>query len=160
MQKKMNNQTTTPLEDLRLEKQRLKNSCKQQEAKLSATLEYVEDNLIPISLGATAKAFTNPGKLVSSFKSSSYDEEASQASGLLGFIPKGIVGFALKAAFGFFIKKKFGKRSITGRILGTALPLVAPVAATALSFSQPFILQFVKSRVAAYFAWKSKRSRK
>jgi hypothetical protein len=157
----MNNQTPTPLEKLRMDKQKLKNSCKQQEANLHATLEYVEDNLIPIALGATAKAFTNPGKLVSSFRSSSPAEEASEGGNTLGgIIPKGILGFALKAAFGFLIKKKFGKKSIAGRILGTALPLAAPVATTAFQFSRPFILQFVKSRINAYFAWKNKKARK
>lgn len=158
----MNSQAASALEKLRQDKQKLKDSCRDQEAKLRTTLEYMEDNLIPIALGATAKAFANPGKLVSSFRSSSPAEEESQGSGspFGGIIPKGILGFALKAAFGFLIKKKFGKKSITGRILGTALPIAAPIASTALQFSRPLILQFVKSRLASFFAWKNKRTRK
>ncbi len=157
----MNNRTVTPLDTLRIEKQKLKDSCRKQEAKLRATLEYVEDNLIPISLGATAKAFTNPGKLVSSFRSSSPADEKSESSGgAFGLIPKGILGFALKAAFGFLVKKKFGKKSVTGKILGTALPLAAPVASSAWQFSQPYVLSFVKNSLSAFFAWKKKRARK
>ena len=131
----------TPLEKCRIEKSRLRESCKRQEAKLLDTIDFVEENLVPLSLGATAKALTSPSKLASSMKSS-----GAEGSGIAGLVPKGLVGFALKTAFGFFVKKKFGKKSIPARVLGLAFPIAAPVAALAWKHSQPFVANFVKKK--------------
>ena len=159
MLKKMNNQTITPLEKLRLEKQTLKASCKQQEAKLHETLEYVEDNMIQLSLGATARVLSNPRNLIATFKSSTSKQgTTSSENGILDFVPKGVLGFVFKSVLGYAIKKKFGKKSITGKIAGLAVPLATPLAFSAWKFSKPHFLKFVKNKIIALFACKNKRT--
>lgn len=157
----MNKQAITPLEKLRLEKQSLKASCKKQEAQLHETMEYVEDNLIQLSLGATARVLTNPRSLMATFKSSTSPKQTSSSENeTLDFITKGAFGFAMKAVLGYLIKKKFGKKSISGKVAGMAIPLATPFAASAWNASKPHILKFVKCRVQDFFAWKNKKKAK
>jgi hypothetical protein len=149
----MNNPRITPLEQLRIDKHHLKATCRTQEAQLLTTLEYMEDNLIPIALRTTVQTLTNPGRLISG----NGGAEASQGHSTGGW-KKGILGFILSAALGIATKGASNRKSsLPEKIIGSVLPIAAPVASLAWGLTQPFIMSFVKKRVKSLFSWKKKK---
>ena len=170
----MSNKRITPLEKLREEKLILKSSTRLQEDKLRETLDYIEDNIIPLSLGATAKALANPGKLLSSIRntSSSSDQTSSGGNDLLGFLPKGVISFATRTALGLLIKKTFGRKSFLGKTLGFAIPfvspyiapivapIVVPVANATIKTTQPLMKKLMNFGAKKILSWKNNRTQK
>lgn len=158
----MNEQRITPLDKLREEKQKLKISCKRQEAKLLNTLDYVEDNIVPLALGATAHALMNPAQLITAIRPATSQKKAKEESnsGPVSFLAKSALGFVSKTALGFIIKKKFGNKSTIGKILGLALPFLTPVASSTLVKAQPFFVNLVKTGANNLLNWKKNRAKK
>ncbi|MFT4071927.1 MAG: hypothetical protein QM654_08430 [Dysgonamonadaceae bacterium] len=154
----------TPLEELRAEKRILKDSCKKQEARMQKTFEFLEDNIVPLTLKTAAGAFSPASLIGGSFAQPS---GSTQKSGFIsGLMPKGLLAFAARTALGLLIGKKAGssKNSPTGnaatsiatKIAGKAFPIAIPVATIAWKLTKPYITSYAKKKALSLFKRKKK----